>query len=75
MVTARYEGGKLVEVRLYPGDLGQEVTRPHSRLGLPMTPAPEMAQKILEKVQRISKPFGTTISIKNNVGVIRGAPG
>jgi poly-gamma-glutamate synthesis protein (capsule biosynthesis protein) len=40
-----------------------------------MTPAPEMAQKILEKVQRISKPFGTTISIENNVGVIRGAPG
>jgi poly-gamma-glutamate synthesis protein (capsule biosynthesis protein) len=75
MVTARYEGGKLVEVRLYPGDLGLEVTRPHSRLGLPMTPAPEMAQKILEKVQRISKPFGTTISIENNVGVIRVAPG
>jgi poly-gamma-glutamate synthesis protein (capsule biosynthesis protein) len=40
-----------------------------------MTPAPEMAQKILEKVQRISKPFGTTISIENNVGVICGAPG
>jgi poly-gamma-glutamate synthesis protein (capsule biosynthesis protein) len=44
-------------------------------VGAPDDPAPEMAQKILEKVQRISKPFGTTISIENNVGVIRGAPG
>ena len=76
LVTARYEGGKLVEVRLYPGDLGQEAgTRPHSRLGYPMTPSAEIAQKTLAKVQRFSKPFGTTISIENNVGVIRVAAG
>lgn len=76
LVTAHYEGGKLVEVRLYPGDLGQEAgTRPHSRLGYPMTPSPEIAQKTLAKVQRFSKPFGTAISIENNVGVIRVAPG
>jgi hypothetical protein len=75
LLSAHYEGGKLVEVRLYPGDLGQEMTRPLSRLGIPMTPSPEIAQKILTKVQRISKQFGTTISIENNVGVIRLAPG
>jgi poly-gamma-glutamate synthesis protein (capsule biosynthesis protein) len=40
-----------------------------------MTPSPEMAQKVLAKMQRISKPFGTTISIENNVGMIRVAPG
>jgi len=74
LVTAHFEGSKLVEVRLYPGDLGQEMTRPLSRLGIPMTPSPETAQKILTKVQRISKQFGTTISIENNVGVIRVTP-
>ena len=75
LVTAHYDGGKLAEVRLYPGDLGQEMRRPLSRLGIPMLPSPEVAQRILAKVQRISKPFGTTISIENGVGVIRMTPG
>jgi poly-gamma-glutamate capsule biosynthesis protein CapA/YwtB (metallophosphatase superfamily) len=75
LVTAHYEGGKLTEVRLYPADLGQDMNRALSRLGIPMAPSPELAQKILAKVQKISKQFGTTISIENNVGVIRPSPG
>jgi poly-gamma-glutamate capsule biosynthesis protein CapA/YwtB (metallophosphatase superfamily) len=74
LVTAHYEGGRLVEVRLYPADLGQ-MERPLSRLGIPMAPSPELAQKILAKVQKISKQFGTAILIENNVGVIRLASG
>jgi hypothetical protein len=74
LVTASYDGGKLKEVRLYPVDLGQDMNRPLSRLGIPMTPSPEIAQKILAKEQKISKQFGTKISIENNVGVIRVAP-
>jgi hypothetical protein len=31
---------------------------------------PEQAQRILKLVHDLSKPFGTTISIENNVGVI-----
>jgi hypothetical protein len=30
-----------------------------------------VAQHILEELQTLSKPFGTTISIENGVGVIR----
>jgi poly-gamma-glutamate synthesis protein (capsule biosynthesis protein) len=71
LTTSRYEGGKLVEVRLYPADLGQGRSRPLSRTGIPMTPSPETARKILEKLQALSKPFGTTIAIENNIGVIR----
>jgi hypothetical protein len=71
LVSAHFEGGKLVEVRLYPADLGQDSKRPLSRLGIPMTPSPETAQKTLGRVQKFSKQFGTTISIENNVGVIR----
>ena len=74
LVTAHFEGGKLAEVQLYPAELGQDMKRPLSRLGIPMTPAPELAQRILAKVQKISKQFGTTISIENNVGVIHVAP-
>jgi hypothetical protein len=74
LVTAHFEGGKLVEARLHPVDLGQDYTRPLSRLGIPMTPTPAMAQDILERVQKYSKPFGTVITIENNVGVMRPGP-
>jgi poly-gamma-glutamate synthesis protein (capsule biosynthesis protein) len=70
LTTSRYEGGKLVEVRLYPVDCGIDGTRPVSKAGLPMTASPEQAQRILKLVQELSKPFGTTISIEDNVGVI-----
>ena len=70
LTTSRYEGGKLVEVRLYPVDCGIDGTRPVSKAGLPMTPSPEQAHRILKHVQELSKPFGTAISIEDNVGVI-----
>lgn len=71
LTTSRFEDGKLVEVRLYPADLGQDRTRPISRSGTPSTPSPEMARRVLESLQALSKQFGTTISIQNGVGVIR----
>jgi poly-gamma-glutamate capsule biosynthesis protein CapA/YwtB (metallophosphatase superfamily) len=70
LATSRYEGGRLVEVRLYPVDLGQGANRPISRMGIPLTPSPEMTHRVLEELQTLSKPFGTTIAIEGNVGVI-----
>jgi poly-gamma-glutamate synthesis protein (capsule biosynthesis protein) len=71
LTASRFEGGKLVEVRLYPADLGQDKTRPISKVGNPAAASPEMARRVLEKVQTLSKPFGTKIAIENGVGVIR----
>jgi len=71
LAESQYENGRLVEVRLYPGDLGQDQSRPLSRRGIPLMPSPEMAKRVLEKVQRLSQPFGTKIAIENGVGVIR----
>jgi poly-gamma-glutamate synthesis protein (capsule biosynthesis protein) len=71
LTTSRFEDGKLVEVRLYPADLGQDRTRPISRGGTPSTPSPEMARRVLERLQTLSKQFGTTVSIENGIGVIR----
>jgi poly-gamma-glutamate capsule biosynthesis protein CapA/YwtB (metallophosphatase superfamily) len=70
LVTARFDGGKLTEARLYPADLGLD-HRPTSKAGNPTTPSPEIARQILEKVQRLSRPFGTSIAIDKGVGVIR----
>jgi len=73
MVTeTKYDKGQLVEIRLHPTSGGWD--GPISELGMPRTAPPAMAQKILARVQELSKPFGTTISIENNVGVIRVSP-
>jgi poly-gamma-glutamate capsule biosynthesis protein CapA/YwtB (metallophosphatase superfamily) len=70
LTTSRFEGGKLKEVRLYPVDLGGS-RRPISQMGIPLTPSPAEAQRILKELQEFSRPFGTGISIEDNVGVIR----
>jgi len=73
LVVTRFAGGALAEVRVHPADVGKGY-RPLSKIGIPMVPAPAVAQEILAKVQRLSKPFGTALAIENGVGVIRIAP-
>ena len=70
LTTSRFENGRLAEVRLYPVELGG-TRRPLSQMGVPTTPTPEEAQRILRDLQEYSKPFGTKIAIEDNVGVIR----
>jgi len=73
VANTTYRDGKLVEVRIYPVDIGLR-TRPWSRENVPMTPTPEKARSILERIQQYSEPFGTKISIENNIGIIRVPP-
>jgi poly-gamma-glutamate synthesis protein (capsule biosynthesis protein) len=73
LATSHYDQGRLVEVHLYPVDLGGYKV-PSSDMGIPRTPSPELAQLILKEVQALSEPFGTKITIENNVGVIRVGP-
>ena len=69
VAVSRYEDGQLAEVRLYPTELGGDA--PDSRFGIPRIAPPEIGRRILERVQRLSRELGTTISIEGNVGVIR----
>jgi hypothetical protein len=73
MANTSYKDGRLVEIRLYPVDVGLG-RRPWSRENIPETPSPEMARSILERIQKYSEPFGTKISIENNIGIIRVPP-
>ena len=69
LAESKYQDGRLVEVRLHPIDA--QYRRPdlaHRRADIA---SPEIGRKILERVQTLSKPFGTTIAIDGNVGVIR----
>ncbi|OJU17608.1 MULTISPECIES: CapA family protein [unclassified Sphingomonas] len=75
VAKTKYVDGKLVEIRIYPVDLGADASRtPWSRSSIPQTPSPAMARKILTNLQKYSEPFGTKISIENGIGVIRVSP-
>lgn len=69
LAESKYDGGRLVEVRLHPTLAGYGQTM--SEMGVPRTPTADEARKLLEKLQTLSKPFGTTIAIEGNTGVIR----
>ncbi len=68
VAVSRYADGELTEVRLYPTELGAD--GPDSRLGIPRIAQPDKAREILERMQRLSREFGTTIDIEGTVGVI-----
>ncbi len=69
IAVSKFDKGQLQEVRIYP--IWARHDGPLSRRGLPMTAPPEIAQRILQRLQKLSQPFGTTIAIDGNVGVIR----
>lgn len=69
VAECKYDGGHLVEVRLYPLDMG--IDAPMSQKGIPRIASPAVAARTLKKLQALSKPFGTTITIDGNVGVVR----
>jgi poly-gamma-glutamate synthesis protein (capsule biosynthesis protein) len=69
VAECQFDGGRLIGIRLHPIDLGY--TAPLSEKGIPRVAAPDVAQRILQRLQKISEPYGTVISIQDNIGVIR----
>jgi poly-gamma-glutamate capsule biosynthesis protein CapA/YwtB (metallophosphatase superfamily) len=73
VTTARFDKGAVGEIRLTPVDL--RYTARGADRGVPHPADSAVAKTILERMQRLSRPFGTTIAIENGVGVIRPTPG
>ncbi len=69
VALSRYERGRATEIVLYPVDLGYGMRLTKS--GVPRLASPVAGRAILERLQRLSKPYGTSIAIEKNVGVIR----
>ena len=69
VTTSRFEKGRVAEIRLHPIDLNYPA-RGADR-GVPRLAGAEMARAVLERLQRLSQPFGTRIAIEQGVGVIR----
>lgn len=63
-----FEEDRLTGLKLHPIELGQ--SKPRSQRGRPMLAGPELAEKILETMQELSKPYGTRITVEDGVGVV-----
>ena len=64
-----FAAGRLQEIRLYPIDLGFKRSR--SQRGRPVLAHGEATQEVLDLFRRLSRPFGTDVEIRDEVGVIR----
>src|SRR5262249_2067726 len=73
VTTSRFEKGKVAEIRVNPIDLNY--TARGADRGVPRPAGADVAKTILERLQRLSQPFGTRIAIQDGVGVIRPAAG
>ena len=70
VAISEYVGGRLAEVRLYPIELDYDSPRMAHR-GVPRLADSVTAGRILGRLQQLSEPYGTEISIEEGVGLIR----
>jgi poly-gamma-glutamate capsule biosynthesis protein CapA/YwtB (metallophosphatase superfamily) len=69
IAESRFDHGKVAEIRLYPVDLGYGMKL--TRSGTPRLAGPAQSQRILQRLQQISEPYGTKLMIEGSVGVVR----
>ncbi|BCH19156.1 CapA family protein [Mesorhizobium sp. L-2-11] len=72
VTVSRFEQNQLAELRLYPIELGY--SKRFADRGIPQFASTPQAKAILERLQKLSTPFGTEIFIENDIGVIRLSP-
>jgi poly-gamma-glutamate capsule biosynthesis protein CapA/YwtB (metallophosphatase superfamily) len=72
VATSRFEKGQLAEIQLRPIDLHYSA-RGADR-GVPTAASSDLAQTILQRLVRLSQPFGGQIAIERGVGVLRFEP-
>ncbi|TIP18344.1 CapA family protein [Mesorhizobium sp.] len=72
IAVSRFEQNQLAELRLYPIELG--FSKRFANRGIPRLATESQAKAILKRLQKLSNPFGTKITIENDIGVIRLSP-
>jgi poly-gamma-glutamate capsule biosynthesis protein CapA/YwtB (metallophosphatase superfamily) len=68
VVQCVFTKGALTEIRIHPIDQG--FGRPRAQRGRPVMAEGEVAQRILERIARLSIRYGTQMNISDNTGVI-----
>jgi poly-gamma-glutamate capsule biosynthesis protein CapA/YwtB (metallophosphatase superfamily) len=66
--VCEFSGGQLKEIRIYPIDQG--FGRPRPQRGRPLLAEGEVAERVIDRVTRLSQRYGTKISRRDDMGVI-----
>ena len=66
--VCEFSGGKLKQIRIHPIDQG--FGRPRPQRGRPILADGEVADRVIERVTRLSQRYGTKISRRGDMGVI-----
>ena len=69
VAVADFEGDEVVEIRLYPIELGWKA--PRSQRGTPRIAPEALGRKIIEHLAELSAPLGTSIRYEDGIGVWR----
>ncbi|MBI4541154.1 MAG: CapA family protein [Gemmatimonadetes bacterium] len=64
-----FRGSSMIELKLYPVDLGQHAARPQR--GTPRLADEAMGRKIIDEMARLSARYGTSIVYEGGIGVWR----
>ena len=62
-----FVGDRLVEIRLYPVDMGFRM--PRSQQGTPRLADTTLARKIIDRLAKMSEQYGTTITFRDGIGI------
>ena len=68
LAVCEFNGGKLKEIRIHPIDQGFGRSRPQR--GRPVLAEGEVAERVIDRVTRLSERYGTKISRRGDMGVI-----
>jgi len=68
VAAVQWQDRRLKEIRLHPVDLGMAL--PRGQRGRPVLAEGPAAREILERFQRMSRSFGTSVEIAGDCGVI-----
>ena len=66
--TCHYRAGKLAEIRIHPIDQG--FGRPRGQRGRPVLANGELGAKIIERIDRLSRPYGVSLQNRDGTGVV-----
>lgn len=69
VAICEFEERSLKEIRLHPADLG--FGRARSQRGRPLLADGELGRAILDRVARLSEPYGTRVERAGGIGIIR----
>ena len=69
VAECRFEARKLERITLHPIDMGHG--KPRSQRGRPLLAEGGVMLVALDRIRRLSKPFGVEVKIENGVGVVR----